>query len=107
MNRPLNRRHFLGLATAAGVGAPIFFSAAGRAFGQKGPNDRINIGSIGVGTQGRGLLNGFLNQPNTRVVAVSDVDTTRREHSQKTVNEFYTAPAPLPTTAPPTRLSRI
>jgi len=34
------------------------------------------------------LLNGFLNQPNTRVVAVSDVDTTRREHSQRRSTSF-------------------
>jgi len=91
MNTRLNRRHFLKTTSLAGVGAPLLFSTAGSAFGQKGPNDRIILGFIGVGTQGRGLLGGFLNQPNTRVVAVCDVDTTRREHSKKTVNEFYTA----------------
>ena len=47
------------------------------------------MGFIGTGTQGRGLLNNFLNQPDTQVVAVCDVDTTRREHSKKTTEEFY------------------
>jgi predicted dehydrogenase len=63
------------------------------AFGQKGPNDRITIGIIGTGTQGRGLMNDFLNQPGTQVVAVCDVDTTRREHHRKKVEEFYTIKA--------------
>ncbi len=67
----------------------MFLSAGTLAFGQKGPNDRITMGFIGVGTQGRGLLNNFLNQPDTQVLAVSDVDTTRRDHSRKTVDEFY------------------
>ena len=91
MNTRLNRRHFLKTASLAGAGAPLLFSTASSAFGQKGPNDRLNLGFIGVGTQGRGLLGGFLSQPNTRVLAVCDVDTTRREHSKKTVDDFYTA----------------
>jgi len=69
----------------------MLLSSVRAASGGKGPNDRITLGCIGVGTQGRGLLGGFLSQPNTRVVAVCDVDTTRREHSRKTVDEFYTA----------------
>jgi predicted dehydrogenase len=47
------------------------------------------MGFIGTGTQGRGLLNNFLNQPDTQVLAVCDVDTTRREHHRKIVDEFY------------------
>jgi len=47
------------------------------------------MGFIGVGTQGGGLLHNFLNQPNTQIVAVCDVDTTRREHHRKVVDEFY------------------
>jgi hypothetical protein len=47
------------------------------------------MGFIGVGTQGRGLLGGFLNYSEVQVVAVCDVDTTRREHSKKTVEDFY------------------
>jgi len=35
------------------------------------------------------LLNNFLNQPGTQVLAVCDVDTTRREHHRKIVDEFY------------------
>ena len=97
-NIRLSRRHFLKTTSLASVSAPLLFSTVGNAFGQKGPNDRIVLGFIGVGTQGRGLLGGFLSQPNTRVVAVCDVDTTRREHSKKTVDEFYTARTGTPST---------
>ena len=46
------------------------------------------MGFIGVGKQNRGLLQNFLHH-DTRVLAVCDVDTTRREAAVKTVNEFY------------------
>ena len=46
------------------------------------------MGFIGLGTQGRGLLNNFLWQP-SRVVAVCDVDTTRRDDAKKIVDKFY------------------
>lgn len=89
MHKNLNRRQFLKLTSTISVSAPLLASGWS-AFGQKGPNDRITLGFIGVGTQGRGLLGNFLNHPNTQVLAVCDVDTTRREHSKKTVDEFYT-----------------
>jgi predicted dehydrogenase len=52
------------------------------------PNSRLPVGFIGMGTQSRGLLGAFLGQ-NTRVVAVCDVDTTRREAAKQRVDEFY------------------
>lgn len=52
------------------------------------PNTRLTVGFIGMGTQSRGLLGGFLGQ-GTQVVAVCDVDTTRREDARKRVDEFY------------------
>ncbi len=38
------------------------------------PNDKIQLGFIGVGRQGRGLMTNFVNYDNAAVVAVSDVD---------------------------------
>jgi predicted dehydrogenase len=49
----------------------------------------VTLGFIGMGTQGRGLLSGFLNRADTQVIAVCDVDTTRREHARKTVEDYY------------------
>ena len=54
------------------------------------PNDRIVMGFIGTGKQSKHLLSTFLQFKEVRVVAVCDVDTTRRVAAQQTVNEFYT-----------------
>ena len=91
MRNQFTRRQFLKTASAAAATAPFFLSSGLAAPGQKGPNDRITLGFIGTGTQGRGLLHNFLNQPDTQVVAVCDVDTTRREHHRKIVDDFYSA----------------
>jgi predicted dehydrogenase len=90
MQSPLNRRQFLKTAAALTTALPLT-SLLARGAGSKGPNDRITLGFIGTGTQGRGLLGNFLGQPGTQIVAVCDVDTTRRQHARKTVEEFYTA----------------
>jgi len=42
-----------------------------------------------MGTQNRGLLNGFIGRSDTRVLAVCDVDTTRRENAKRIVEEHY------------------
>ncbi|MEI6534149.1 MAG: Gfo/Idh/MocA family oxidoreductase [Verrucomicrobiaceae bacterium] len=86
-NSPPSRRRFLQSAAAA-ASAP--FILPGRIWSaDTSPNARINIGFIGLGTQGRGLLNRFLQYPEFKVVAVSDVDTTRRESAKETINKKY------------------
>src|SRR5712671_5566541 len=89
MRTQLTRRQFLKAASVAALASPLTLPAADAASNRKGPNDRITLGFIGVGTQGGGLLHNFLNQPDTQVLAVCDVDTTRREHHRKVVDEFY------------------
>ena len=89
MKTQFTRRNFLRLSSAMAATAPFMVGSAWADPGQKGPNDRITLGFIGTGTQGRGLLNNFLAQPDTQVLAVCDVDTTRREHHRKIVEEFY------------------
>ena len=91
MQKLLTRRSFLRTTSAASLAAPLFLTSGLAAPGQKRPGERITVGFIGVGTQGRGLLDNFLRQPDTQVLAVCDVDTTRREHSRKTVDDFYAA----------------
>ena len=54
-----------------------------------GPNDRIVMGCVGMGTQLRGLMNGFIHQDGVQIVAVCDVDTTRRNDAQRIANEYY------------------
>ncbi len=53
------------------------------------PNDVISIGFIGMGMQSRGLMEAFLYNQRSRVVAVCDVDTTRREAALRRAKEFY------------------
>ena len=55
------------------------------------PNDRITVGFIGTGKQGSYLLDAFLNHKRCQVLAVCDVDTTRRNAAQEKANAFYTA----------------
>jgi predicted dehydrogenase len=50
-------------------------------------NDRLRVGVIGMGKQGRYLLNQFLSWG--QVMAVCDVDTTRREDAHRIVDEYY------------------
>ena len=82
-----SRRSFLKSTLAAGV-APLFLPSRLWSAETK-PNGRINVGIIGCGIQSRGLMGGFLAKAEVQVVAVCDVDTTRREAHQKTVQEHY------------------
>ncbi len=83
------RREFLKSTAAFGLAAPFILPSTIWSAETK-PSDRITMGFIGVGTQGRYLLGGFLGSKGTQVLAVSDVDTTRRESARKTVDDHYT-----------------
>ncbi|MGA1235753.1 MAG: Gfo/Idh/MocA family oxidoreductase [Limisphaerales bacterium] len=86
----LTRRSFL--QSGALVAAPFLLPASvWKARGAASPNRRLRFGYIGSGKQANHLLNSFLPHPDVQVVAVCDVDTTRREHYSKKVEEFYSA----------------
>jgi predicted dehydrogenase len=79
------RRLFL--ASAAATSVPFIIPS--QVWGAvKKPSERLTMGFIGMGKQNGGLLNNFLSR-NTRVVAVCEVDKTRREHALKRVNDRY------------------
>src|SRR2546421_712973 len=85
----ITRRAFVGTAAAA-LGAPLFVPASALGLEDKKPaSERLTLGFIGMGTQNRGHLNHFLGQKEVQVVAVCDVDTTRREAAKKTVEQRY------------------
>jgi predicted dehydrogenase len=72
MNRPINRRRFLG-STAAATGA--FTIVSRHVLGGAGfvaPNDKIALAHIGMGTQGFAELGGLLEDPRIQIVAVCD-----------------------------------
>jgi predicted dehydrogenase len=86
------RRGFIQSSLLGGVGAVAFpHLLPSRVWAAEvSPNSRVTVGFIGMGTQSRGLLRAFLGNA-TQVVAVCDVDTTRREDARKRVEEFYAA----------------
>jgi predicted dehydrogenase len=91
-NYLISRRHFLMASSTMAASAPFVLpSTIWAAPAEEKPLSRITLGFIGTGTQGRHLLNSFLPHPSTQVVAVCDVDTTRREHHKKIVEDFYAA----------------
>jgi hypothetical protein len=83
------RRRFL-QASAAVIAAPTFVPASARGRdGKAAPSERLVMGVIGTGGQGRGLLGGFLRQPDVQVVAVCDVDARRLGPAKDSVHKAY------------------
>lgn len=80
-----SRRHFL-KATATATVPFLLPSAVWSA--DSPPSEKLTMGFIGMGTQSRGLLGGFLGRE-TRVLAVCDVDTTRRTDAKAKVDKHY------------------
>lgn len=91
--RTWSRRAFLGsgataLTAVAGFPSIIPASALGKD-GATAPSNRITLGVIGCGPQGRGDLSGFLGQKDCQVVAVCDVKSDQLDHARNAVNECY------------------
>jgi len=83
----LSRRSFLKTTAISAAVAPWILPSRIWAAETK-PNSLLTMGFIGMGKQSRGLLGGFLGH-DTKVLAVCDVDTTRREDARKRVEEYY------------------
>lgn len=88
-NTNVSRRRFLaGLATVASSSyANISWVRA--AADRPSANNRIVIGSIGVGGMGTGNLNSFLHERDAQVVAVCDVDRNHLKNAKEVVDNHY------------------
>ncbi len=75
------------LKTSVAVAAPMILPS-GLWAAQTKPNSRVTMAFIGMGKQSQSLLGGFLGQE-TQVLAVCDVDTTRREDARNRVDKYY------------------
>jgi predicted dehydrogenase len=84
----ISRRRFLRASAALGATGPFILPSHVWSASTP-PSARLTIGSIGIGTQGRGLMGGFLGRKDTQVVAVCDVDTSRRDNGRKQVEDHY------------------
>src|SRR5512136_1704689 len=89
----MNRRKFLQWTGSAAAGAATFrYVVASSALGQTGrpaPSDRLVMASIGLGTQGTGLLQAFLGHKDAQVVAVCDVYDSQRQKAKAIVDQRY------------------
>ncbi|MEN6498275.1 MAG: Gfo/Idh/MocA family oxidoreductase [Thermoguttaceae bacterium] len=86
----VRRRQFLKGMAAATFGAPLVVSPS--AFGLNGstaPSERITMGFIGVGKQCYGHVCYMANRPDVQVLAVCDVQETKREASKAAVVNAY------------------
>ncbi len=88
-----SRRFFLRSGASLAAGAALFpsfvpSSALGKEK-QVGANDRINVGCIGVGPQGNGVMGGFLGNKDAEVVAICDLKKWIREARKKRVESHY------------------
>jgi predicted dehydrogenase len=90
----LSRRGFLqrSLAGLAGAGLPVWFAKDLLAETEQeldklkqpvAPSDRIVMGAIGVGGQGRGIMNAARGQQGVQFVAVCDVDRARQNEAAR------------------------
>ena len=81
----ISRRSFI--RSVATAGAVSLFVLLSRVWGaDKGPNGLLTMGFIGMGKQNRGLLNNFLHR-DVKVLAVCDVDTSRRDSAVEMVKK--------------------
>lgn len=92
-NHGTTRRRFLQhtttLSTAA-LAAPAFVPAAALGQGDRpAPSERITLGVIGTGSRGRFLIDRFLKQPDTQIVAVADVDKRHIPPARDRINDHY------------------
>ena len=82
-----SRRTFIQAASAA-VAAPFILPSRSWA-ADAAPNSRVRMGFIGIGKQNTGLMGNFIKDPTVEVVAVCDVDSTRRNAAKETVENHY------------------
>ena len=90
----LSRREFLSRGTVA-LGAAVAFPAIvpSTVFGASAPSNRITMGMIGMGLQMNGHFSGMLGRREVQVLAVCDVDRTKREQAKARAERTYASRA--------------
>src|SRR3989339_391294 len=89
----ITRRKFLKDAVlysviASGLPSIVPSSVFGRQ-GRVSPSDKIVVGSIGLGMQGMPNTQGFLDEPDTKVVAVCDPDENHLREAKQMIDGYY------------------
>jgi len=90
---PISRRTFLRTAGTAALASTMLPTIVpGSALGKDGavsPANRITLGVIGCGPQGRGDMGNFLNEKDCQVVAVCDVKADQLGLAKQAVDQRY------------------
>ena len=87
----MQRRKFLkSVGLAAGFAAP-FLAHPGRVLGA---NERVSMGSMGLGGRGRRLTRGFASLPDVELTTLCDVDPARASLALKEITEIQTGRKP-------------
>ena len=91
MNRSkrISRRVFLQGGAVVGSTLALPMIVPNSVFGASAPSEKIVMGAIGVGSMGRGDLNGFLHKDEVRVVAVCDADANHVRTAKEMVDGRY------------------
>ena len=72
MSIQTNRRHFLKTTTLAAVAAPTIVPSTVLGRAKVAPSNRITVGLSGSGSRGTGVMNSFLREADTQVIATCD-----------------------------------
>ena len=84
----VSRRKFIkNSALAAGLMTIVPRHVLGRGF--TAPNDKINLGCIGLGKQGGILANKFISNTTAQIVAGAEVWSSKREGFKELVGQYY------------------
>ena len=86
--RPFNRRRFLQTAGSAAI-LPAVLRGYGAQTSTTSPNNRINVGVIGMGWQGPGNTDNLLTLSDCQVVAACDIDSDHLQAAVKKINDAY------------------
>ena len=86
----MERRKFISNTMTAAAGTIVLPTIIPSSVIRKNPpSDKINIGWIGCGRQGRGDIMGTLRFETAMVMAVSDVDSNRMALGKKLIEDYY------------------
>lgn len=91
-NSTMTRRRFLATTAKASavLAAPLF--VPGPALGKDGgvaASERVTVGGIGINSRGRGVLAGFLAQPDAQFLATCDIRADRQKKIKDIADQKY------------------
>ncbi len=95
--RQISRRVFLRRSAVAAGALALPSIIPARALGADGappPSRRVTLGFIGLGLMGRGHLRVLAHTPRVQILAVCDVDRSRREEAREVVEAIYASLQP-------------